>query len=166
MTAYSDGHKARIMAAIGSYYATHDTTAEVLDQRRDEARQAKREARHARGELSEHEEQVLLVQWLEAVGRLYFSVPNGVVFGGMQARDIARYRAYLRSEGLTKGAPDLVIDLGHGRVLLLELKSLKGRVSPEQEALHKAWRESGHRVAVAYGHEDAVRQIEEATKWT
>ena len=166
MTAYSDGHKNRIRAAMGRYYATHDVEQGQLELRQDERRQAKREARHARGELSEHEEQCLLVQWLEATGRLYFSVPNGVVFGLMPAKDIARYRSYLRSEGLTKGAPDLVIDLGHGRVLFLELKSLKGRVSPEQEALHAAWMESGHRVAVAYGHEDAVRQIEEAAKCT
>jgi len=159
--AYSDQYKARIVAALGTYYASHDVEEGVAEIRKDEARQAKREARQATKRLTEHEEQCLVVQYLEARGLLYFSVPNGVVFG-LPGQAKYRYASYLRAEGLTRGAPDLVIEppRGSSAVTFIEMKALSGKLSPEQGALHAAWRERGIRVLVAYGHEDAIKQME------
>jgi hypothetical protein len=42
------------------------------------------------------------------------------------------------------------------------MKAIGGRLSPEQDALHKAWREAGYRVIVGYGWRDAWGQIQAA----
>jgi len=153
-------HAQRIAQACGAYQEAHPDELAAL--KADERRQAKRDARREAGKLSEHEEQCLLVQRLEATGRLYFAVPNGSCFFLKDAQARARYAAYLKAEGRVSGAPDLVVDLGNGRVALVELKAIGGRVSPEQLALHDEWRRSGHTVILGYGAEECWRLICEA----
>jgi len=152
-------HAQRIAQACGAYQEAHPD--ELAELKADERRQAKREARRESGKLSEHEEQCLLVQALEAAGLLYMAIPNGVTFA-LKGRALFSYRAYLKAEGLTKGAPDLIVDGGGGRALLVEMKAIGGRLSPEQDALHRAWREAGYRVIVGFGWRDCWRQIQEA----
>jgi Holliday junction resolvase len=54
---------------------------------------------------------------------------------------------------LTVGAPDFVI-LAEGRILLIEVKTRTGKLSPAQQALHAWARKLGHEVNV-------VRSVEE-----
>ena len=58
----------------------------------------------------------------------YFAVPNGFITNlGI------KYINYMRAEGLVNGSPDLVILLGKGNVLFLEMKRIKGGVLSEHQ---------------------------------
>mgnify|MGYP001562933909 CR=1 FL=1 len=60
-------------------------------------------ARHLRRSYpTEHEEQAAFCRWLDAKGIGYFAVPNGARVRPAQAKK-------LKAEGMTAGAPDLVI---------------------------------------------------------
>jgi len=95
-------------------------------------------------------------------------VPNGTWLGG-GVRGTARfaYLARLKREGVLAGAPDLVffdLDL-RGRPVALELKAPRGRLSTAQRALHGRMRAAGWTVLVAYGLDDALRQLSECGLW-
>ena len=53
------------------------------------------------------------------------------------------------ARGNLAGLPDLLVWAPGGRHLLIELKSRKGALRPEQVALHRRLRENGHAVLVA-----------------
>jgi len=55
--------------------------------------------------------------------------------------------AQLKGMGVRPGVPDLFVCHG-GRVLFIELKAAKGRVSPAQTAFHAALQRAGIRTAV------------------
>jgi hypothetical protein len=157
-------YKSRIAAAIGTYYRTHDVDQDRQEYAKDQARQEKRAARQATGKRNEHEEQCDLCDWLDSRRVRYFAVPNGVVFGGMSRLAIAKYRAYLRAEGLKPGAPDLVIvDPAPGcrAPVCVEMKAIGGQVSDAQMAFLDEMKARGWKVILAYGRDDAVRKLEE-----
>jgi hypothetical protein len=56
--------------------------------------------------------------------------------------------ALLKSMGTRAGVPDLLI-VSQGRLFGLELKSSRGRLSPEQRATHEEMRQAGATVGVA-----------------
>ena len=80
----------------------------------------------------EHKLQVEVVKYLRAKGWVVFSIPNE---RNMGIADMVR----MKSAGLTKGAPDLIAWLptgyGYGIPYWFELKTDKGRRSPEQECM-------------------------------
>ena len=53
--------------------------------------------------------------------------------------------------GLTAGEPDLRIYMPEGRMMFVELKTKKGKLSDEQKDHHKKMHELGHVVDVVYG---------------
>ncbi len=58
--------------------------------------------------------------------------------------------------GVLAGMPDLCIPLPGGRVLWLELKTKKGRLSKIQKAMHREMRDMGQEVLTAYGYDHAI----------
>lgn len=60
--------------------------------------------------------------------------------------------------GLPRGFPDLTCVI-RGRAVFIEAKALGGRVSPEQEKIHRILRNHGAHVAVCYSVEDAEKFI-------
>lgn len=80
-----------------------------------------------------HDEFVLqqsIVTTLRSWGMIVFSIPNERNAG---IADAMR----MRSAGLTKGAPDLVCWSQNGKCWWLELKTPKGKRSPEQECMEE-----------------------------
>ena len=105
----------------------------------------------------EHEEQKQVVAWCKKNNIKYFAVPNGFITNlGI------KYINYMRAEGLVNGSPDLVILLGKGKVLFLEMKRLKGGVLSEHQ---KKWQEyflqNNYNYFVAKGHIEAIEHIKE-----
>lgn len=111
---------------------------------------------------SEHEEQSALMDWAELGSRidprllLLFAIPNG----GHRHIGVARQ---LRDEGVKPGVPDLFLPVPskgfHG--LFIEMKSLKGRPTPEQSDWLVKLAEQGYKVAWCRGCEAAIAVIEE-----
>ena len=60
--------------------------------------------------------------------------------------------------GLPRGFPDLTCVI-RGRAAFIEVKAPGGRVSPEQEKIHRILRNHGAHVAVCYSVEDAEKFI-------
>lgn len=58
-----------------------------------------------------------------------------------------------------KGVPDITAVLDDGRMLLIEVKSAKGRVSPEQKAFHEKARIMGALVIVARSVDDVKKGL-------
>ena len=67
----------------------------------------------------------------------------------------AKRQAILVGMGVHPGFADLMV-LCDGRVLFLELKSLKGRLSPDQEAFRDAVQAQGHGWALVRSLDDAL----------
>jgi hypothetical protein len=67
----------------------------------------------------------------------------------------AKRQAILVGMGVHRGFADLIV-LCEGRVLFLELKSLKGRLSPDQEAFRDAVLAQGHSWALVRSLDDAL----------
>ncbi len=107
---------------------------------------------------SEHHLQAAVAEFLgfalpphEAV---FCSIPNG----GKRAKATA---GKLKAEGLQPGAPDLLI-LWKGRVIGLELKTGKGRLSPQQMAFSMRWTTAGGVYAVARSLEEVAGLLDAA----
>jgi hypothetical protein len=87
-------------------------------------------------------------------------VPGLVAFhpanGGHRHKGTA---ARLQAQGVVPGIPD-VIAIHAGQVFALELKADSGRVSDAQNDMHARLRLAGAHVAVAYGLDAALAQIE------
>lgn len=80
----------------------------------------------------EHDLQVAIVNALRSYcPHPWFAVPNG---GHRHIRTATK----LKAEGVRPGVPDLCFVLPGGRFAGLELKSKKGRLSPEQKAFRDA----------------------------
>jgi hypothetical protein len=82
----------------------------------------------------------------------YSTIPLG---GGGRVRG-----AILRGMGVKEGTPDMII-LDAGRAIFLELKSLKGRVSPAQQVCHKSLRRAGCAVYVIRSLDETIIALRE-----
>ena len=80
-----------------------------------------------------------------------FHCPNGGYRRPIEA-------AILKEIGTVAGVPDLFVVHG-GRVFALELKAPGGRVSDVQHAVHERLRRAGAEVAVAWGLDQALKQL-------
>jgi hypothetical protein len=106
---------------------------------------------------SEHHLQAAVAEYLtltlphEAV---FCSIPNG----GKRDKATA---GKLKAEGLQPGAPDLLI-LWKSRAIGLELKTGKGRLSPQQMAFSMRWTTAGGVYAVARSIEEVAALLDAA----
>lgn len=90
--------------------------------------------------------QTIVVQHLQLRaerGAVWMHVPNG----GLRSRAEA---GRLKAQGTVAGAPDLLIFF-EGRTYALELKTVNGRISGAQKAMHQALEAAGVNVAVSFG---------------
>ena len=67
--------------------------------------------------------------------------------------------AILKACGVQAGTPDLIC-IKDGRTFGLELKTAHGRLSQAQRVAHDELRQAGAEVAVAFGLDDAIAQLE------
>lgn len=110
---------------------------------------------------AEHNEQVALFDWARlAVGRfpelvLLFAVPNG------GARNVVT-GTRLKAEGVKRGVPDVWLPVARGGFhgLVIEMKTAKGRASPEQKAWLNALTAEGWLALVCVGAEKAIGMVE------
>lgn len=112
----------------------------------------------------EHLEQVNIFNWVnEELQRqppryselaLLFAVPNG----GFRAK---RTAALLKLEGVRPGVPDMWLPVARGGYhgLVIELKTQKGRVSPEQKKWLEMLTAQGWKAVVCRGAAEAVNTI-------
>ncbi|KKN71071.1 hypothetical protein LCGC14_0424880 [marine sediment metagenome] len=113
---------------------------------------------------SEHIAQCKVVQYLRSRGIGVFSVPNGFMVGGKNKWAlITKFKA----EGMLSGAPDLIVmrqtfvDQEFRPVAIEMKREGLSQVLPEQKEIHERMRREGWHVIVAYGSQDAIRQIDE-----
>lgn len=105
--------------------------------------------------MSEAREQVTLARYLDAARLRWCHVPNG-------GRRDARGAALMRASGVKPGVPDVLIFTTTAlapKGVALELKAAKGALAPEQREWLEALAALGWGTVVAYGYEDALRQL-------
>lgn len=115
--------------------------------------------------MSEHDEQVALIEWAQSQTNIYpelqllYAVPNQ---GGAGRAAIIRGQK-MKREGMRKGVPDLCLPISRGNFLTLyiEMKDVgsKGRLSPEQNNWISLLSEAGHNVQVCHGFEEAMNTL-------
>ncbi len=102
--------------------------------------------------LTEDQIQEAVVQWLTLKGIPYTHIAN-------EGKRTAAHNAKLKRMGVTKGWSDLVLLL-NGEVAFLELKTKKGRISPEQEHFRQQCLERNIKHAYARSFKEAIDMIE------
>ena len=107
----------------------------------------------------EHIEQVRFINWFRDNFHdcFIFAVPNGGKRGIMEAKR-------LKAEGVTSGVSDLIILRPNGKVLFLEMKTIKGKLSKEQIKFFDMLEVMGFDYIVGYGASDASKKILEKMK--
>lgn len=101
--------------------------------------------------LTEDEEQIKFIQHFKRnyPGVLIYHTPNG------GHRHIATAMK-MKALGTVAGIPDLFIPEYR---LWVEMKRVKGKLSPEQIAMNEYLERVGYKVIVAYGHEDGINKL-------
>lgn len=84
---------------------------------------------------------------------IWYAIPNG------GARDAVTGKK-LKDEGVKAGAPDIVL-VSRGQPIGLEVKTPKGRLSPEQKSFHEAAKSAGMPCLVVRSIEDVERVLVE-----
>ena len=104
--------------------------------------------------MTEDKLQYELAQFLRANDILFFHVPNG---GRRGKREAAKFVAM----GVLSGVHDLIVLLPNACVLLIELKLLKGKLSPSQKIFHEKVINMGYRSYVIHADtaEEGKRQL-------
>lgn len=111
-------------------------------------------------ERTEHQEQVTLFRWVALVEpthpemkRLY-AIPNG----GHRHKAVA---ARMKAEGVRRGVPDVCLPVArngyHG--LYIEMKTRKGRLSPEQKQWADALQAQGYKFELCRSWQEAALTI-------
>lgn len=106
--------------------------------------------------MTESEEQKQLIQWTRTDPRFQFlfHIPNESVGGqGWLIRN--------RQLGVKAGVPDLFypVPMGTYHGLFIEMKARNGRLRPEQKRWIQTLRQLGYKCVVAYGWEEARREL-------
>lgn len=106
--------------------------------------------------LKESEVQALVFKYLE--DRDLDSHPS---LSGIKAKSWGQIK-FMKSQGIKKGHPDLMIEepAGKYQIFFLELKKIGGKLSEEQKEWLKRHKKKGHAVSVSYGYYDAIYKIE------
>jgi len=110
---------------------------------------------------NEHAEQAALFRWAEFARvrlpelALLYAVPNG---GHRHKATAAR----LKAEGVKRGVPDVCLPVARGGAhgLYIELKTERGKATPEQLGWIRALRRQGYAAEVCHGWESARSMIE------
>lgn len=110
--------------------------------------------------MSEHEHQVNLFQWMRLHEAQYpelkfaFAIPNGT-------RTTPRVAAKMKAEGVLKGVSDIFLPAARGdkHGLFIEMKTERGRLSPEQIAFLAAMNAAGYHAVMCRGWEQAAETI-------
>lgn len=110
--------------------------------------------------MSEHEDQQALFHWARIASRDYpelcgmFAIPNGT-------RTTPRVAARMKAEGVLKGVSDIFLPAARGgkHGLFIEMKTERGRLSPEQIAFLAAMNAAGYHAVMCRGWEQAAETI-------
>lgn len=110
--------------------------------------------------MSEHEDQQALFCWMRLHEAEYpelhfaFAIPNGT-------RTTPRVAAKMKAEGVLKGVSDIFLPAARGgrHGLFIEMKTDKGRLSPEQSAFLEAMNAAGYHAVMCRGWEQAAEAI-------
>lgn len=98
--------------------------------------------------------QNMIVEWLESQGIDFHPSFSGIkaTFG---------QRRFMKSQGMKAGHPDLTVEHKNNKheVLFLEIKTVKGVLSREQEHWIKKKIEDGYAVSVGWGYYDCIYKI-------
>jgi len=118
---------------------------------------------------TEHQEQAQVCSWLDIQHPeiVYFSVPNGAKLGGSRNQRFGLVNK-LKSEGMTPGAPDLVILAPRGNYhgCLVEMKRIRGgKLSDNQKEFLARSESAGYYTIVGIGFENAVELLSEYLSW-
>lgn len=106
--------------------------------------------------MTEHTHQAALVAWFRRnyPGDRIFAIPNG----GWRNINTAKK---LKIEGVARGVPDLFVPTPrrgkHG--LFIEMKTPKGRATPQQRDWLEFLSEKGYEAVLCYGWEDAREKV-------
>lgn len=107
--------------------------------------------------MKESQIQKQLVAWLKAKNILF-----SVGLEGAKRHPVEQ--AKLKAQGMQSGQPDISLYLPGARTVFIELKTLKGRVSPNQKERHEKLQDLGfdvHVLKAAHGGEaiDFVNEV-------
>jgi hypothetical protein len=137
-------------ADLQSYLKRRGTIARAAEPPR-----LRRSASHAVNGLTEEAIQRAVFQHLRTRGAL-----DTFAFHPRNSGRDQRWLAGLNSGlGVVSGTPDVIIVKG-GTVYGLELKTERGRLSPDQLRVHNEMRTAGCEVGVAFGLDQAVKWLE------
>ena len=112
--------------------------------------------------ISEHDEQVMVIQWFESqyrdIAPLLMAYPSGFVAGGKNKFGLINK---MKKEGWRKGVPDLFLALPVGRCggLWIEMKAEKGRASPEQLEYLERLSNAGYEAHLCKGSDAAIQVL-------
>jgi len=128
------------------------------------AKPVKRRIHTVSGAASEHQIQCAVARYLDLAlggidGCIWWAVPNGGTFASRidsNGKRVSVAAAKAKREGLQPGVSDIMILWG-GRLICIELKTAKGRQSPEQ----KQWADDAILAGAAYYVARSVEQVEE-----
>lgn len=109
---------------------------------------------------SEHDEQVRVIMWSETQWRVWpelkwlFAIPNG----GNRSKGVA---GKLRAEGVRAGVSDLMLPSPRAQYagLFIEMKSLTGKLTPDQRVFLSAMAAQGYATAICYGADEAIETL-------
>lgn len=111
---------------------------------------------------AEHEAQKAVILWWRCQHRLLgvraenllYAVPNA-------GRRSARQGAWLKSEGMRAGCPDLILDVARGPYhgMRIEMKTATGRVAELQKQWQLDLIGQGYHAVICRGWEEATRSI-------
>jgi hypothetical protein len=112
--------------------------------------------------MTEHTSQTMLFNWAAWQSgkhpelKLMYSIPNA----GKRSLGAA---AYMRSEGLKSGVPDVCLPVPRGGygALYIEMKTIKGKVSDKQADWILSLSAAGNCVRVCRSYEEAIEVITE-----
>lgn len=116
----------------------------------------------------EHAEQRAFVAWCRMSEGKYPGISmihasaNGAHLAGTPNQRAAQV-ARMKQTGFSSGIPDLFLPVARGGChgLFIEMKVAKGRASVEQKAWLARLNAQGYMAVVAYGHQDAIRYVQE-----
>ena len=109
--------------------------------------------------MSEHDEQVAVVDWCAWSRIPCFAIPNGGLRGKAEA-------ARLKAEGVKAGVPDLCIPIARGGYhgLFIEMKFGRNKPTDEQMKWLSTLERNGYMATVCWGAEEAIAVIEQYAK--
>jgi len=108
--------------------------------------------------LTESQIQMQIVQALQAMGVMFFSVPNEAL-GKINHRGDRNRMMRLKSMGLLSGVSDLVVVLKN-KIVFLEVKTAKGRQSKSQKDFEHRVTLLGHEYHVVRSVDDVISIVD------